>query len=163
VSPRQAGEAPPIPCTRRFEVATLLAKHGTIAWMDFQVHEAGTRKGLPRGLCFVEFASRKEADTARGALQGYELHESRLQVRYVAEEWFYGSGEGEPRSSDSMRRGETAPSAGAREYKTNAERFAEANRVVARERAREAEQRRLNLARLEARSRTIEAKLRSME
>ena len=143
-------------------MASLFAKYGTVVWFDFQVHEAGSRKGLPRGVCLAEYSSRKEVDTAKASLHGHSLHGARLQARYIAEEWFYGSGVGEPREAASS----SAPGAeqgGAREYKTNAERFAEANRAVERERAREAEQKRLNLARLEARTRAIQEKIRELE
>lgn len=142
---------------REFDVLRLCEPFGKIVREQFLWHESGPRKGQPRGFCFVEFSTRKEAEDARRELDGRSLLGRPLTVRFVTDRLFFKHGEGvsldaSPAELDSLLglshadgSGFGASSAAAlaesREYRTPEERVREAALAKERERVREHERR----------------------
>jgi len=58
----------------------IFSKFGNIASCSFRLHFTGPLRGKPRGFCFVEMSSNKEAQACIEALNGRRLRGRELRV-----------------------------------------------------------------------------------
>ena len=112
---------------------------GRIQNLDVAAHNFGPRRGMPKGFAFVEYATRKEAEAAREALNNRPLLGQPLTVRFVTERMLFRKGEDTPLDPNDLTQDQSKQD---REYRTESERrldaqaALEASRRQAKERKR---------------------------
>lgn len=79
------------PTANEYHVIKLFQQYGKIVREQFIWHKHGPKRGEPKGFCFVEFATKQEAQTAKERANGRMFLGRPLVVRFVDEKVLYSN------------------------------------------------------------------------